>query len=181
MDSHRMMTIKSILLSVIFIYSLHLHAQWNIRYIEPNGHDLYSINFCNPLNGLAAGESGTILSTRDGGLNWQQNNSGTSHHLRSIVISTNGECWAAGDSGTIIQSTDTATTWHPQTSTTGYNLLSISRYSDDILWICGAKGTLLHTITGGSYWQMQYSGTTHNLNSIFFFDLYNGCAVGDSG
>jgi photosystem II stability/assembly factor-like uncharacterized protein len=55
-------------------------AQW-----EPQNscttNNLYSVYFTNTTTGYVVGDSGTILKTTDGGINWLPQSSGTSNRL----------------------------------------------------------------------------------------------------
>lgn len=55
---------------------------------ETIAHDatLRAVTFINPERGWVAGDFGTILSTSDGGTNWESQDSGTDAHLESIAM-----------------------------------------------------------------------------------------------
>lgn len=66
---------------------LSVHPLWAID-SETIAHDatLRAVTFINPERGWVAGDFGTILSTSDGGMNWESQNSGTDAHLESIAM-----------------------------------------------------------------------------------------------
>ena len=51
----------------------------------------------------AVAYDGAIIKTTDGGANWQQQISGTTHPLRKIYCTDANTCYAVGDSGTVLK------------------------------------------------------------------------------
>ena len=133
-----------------------VHAQvWLPVTGLPTTEQLKSIKFISLTTGWAAGESGTILKTTDGGNTWTQQTSGVTNTLRSIFFLDANNGWACGDEGTILATTNGGTTWTPQSSpyTTQYNTARFANTSTG--WITGAGNVLLKTINGGSSWTQQ--------------------------
>lgn len=74
-----------------------------------NANPLWDINFPisgASLNGYAVGESGTILRTFDGGLNWISQQSPTSQRLNGVFFLDPDFGFAVGESGTILRTID---------------------------------------------------------------------------
>ena len=78
--------------------------------------DLHALWFFDPLHGLAAGESGTLMRTNDGGASWQRaeldNRSGVEGlYALGFEPSGSGTGHLAGRSGTFFKSPDFGQTW----------------------------------------------------------------------
>ena len=142
---------------------------------------LNSVSFVDENNGWAVGDTGTILSTTDGGTSWTDQTSGTSVSLNSVSFFNENRGWAVGSTGTILSTTDGGTSWTDQTSGTSASLNSVSFVDENNGWAVGTNGVILSTTDGGTSWTDQTSGTSEILNSVSFVDENNGWAVGDTG
>ena len=71
---------------------------------ELHDHQLYSIHFKDEDHGLISGSGGIVLFTQDGGITWQEMETGTDHGLNAVFYTPNGQAYAAGDWGTIVKS-----------------------------------------------------------------------------
>ena len=58
----------------------------------------------------AVGTVGAIVKTTDGGLNWQQQISGTQYSLRKIFCTDQNTCYAVGDSGIVLKTSNGGST-----------------------------------------------------------------------
>ncbi|MBK9106618.1 MAG: hypothetical protein IPL92_19185 [Saprospiraceae bacterium] len=116
---------------------------------------LKTVKFIDLSTGWAAGESGTILKTINGGMNWSVQTSGITSTIRSIFFLDANNGWACGDEGTIIATTNGGTTWTPQTSpySSQYNSIRFANASTG--WVVGNGSVLLKTINGGLIWTQQ--------------------------
>jgi photosystem II stability/assembly factor-like uncharacterized protein len=54
------------------------------------------------------GESGTIVSTTDGGTTWRSQTSGTTNYLYGLACPSSSTCFAVGSRGTILRTTNGA-------------------------------------------------------------------------
>ena len=134
--------------------------------------------------GWAAGSSGTILKTLDGGKNWQAQNSNTKAKLNSIKFHADGQQgWAAGSSGIILKTLDGGKSWQIQNSNTNVWFYNITFHANGQQgWVVGDRGTILETLDGGKSWQPQPSNTLASLIDITFHaDGQQGWAAGSSG
>jgi photosystem II stability/assembly factor-like uncharacterized protein len=142
---------------------------------------LESVYFPSVNTGYAVGESGTIIKTTDGGLNWIIQTSGTINNLYSVFFTDMNTGYAVGDSGIILKTTNGGINWVNRTSGTLNKLRSVFFADINTGYAVGNNGVILSTINGGSDWTFEFSGTVKNLHSIYFTDLITGYAVGDSG
>ncbi|GEM_PF-918630 len=148
-----------------------------IERIEPDSvkPSIFSVSFVNEMAGWAVGESGTIISTKDGGKTWKLQKSGTlktprrlllarlgtrelvEPHFFSVYFIDDKKGWATGESGTIISSDDGGRTWYRQASNTDVALYSVYFVNASTGWAVGESGTILSTTDGGKTWKAQDS------------------------
>jgi len=77
---------------------------WECQLNDPYLKNLNSIYFVDADTGYISGNEGTILKTKNGGVDWIPINSGTSQHLNSIYFLRDANIgFIAGDSGTILK------------------------------------------------------------------------------
>ena len=62
----------------------------------------------------------------------------------------------------------------------GNSLIAVSFTDENIGTAVGAFGTILRMTDGGQSWISQSSGTNHYLFGVFFTDVNNRTAVGDT-
>ena len=118
---------------------------------------LNDVFFVNASIGYAVGESGTILKSTNGGLNWDIMPSPTVYTLYSthFVSATTG--WVVGNDAVIYKTMDGGATWELQNEDT--NMFSVGFPFWDVYfinvnegWTVGLGGTMLKTINGGGNW-----------------------------
>ena len=130
--------------------------------------------------GWAIGKAGLILKTYDGGLNWNEQDSGVETVLWDIVMhDTTGGC-IVGNYGVVLKTGD-GHTWQEISTPTSNDLFGLYFADTSTGFCCGENGTILKTVNGGSSWSSVSSGTTQDLNSIWFTDSNTGWVVGTSG
>jgi serine/threonine protein kinase/photosystem II stability/assembly factor-like uncharacterized protein len=134
--------------------------------------------------GWAVADSGTILSTRDGGDSWQAQTSRSKSWLFAATFAGDGQRgWAVAGDGTILSTQDGGSSWHAQNSGS-VNALHAVTFTDDGQrgWAVGDAGTILGTRDGGDSWQAQTSGSMNTLTAVAFTgDGQRGWAVGLAG
>ncbi len=173
MLSQRFLTLLLLTLALSGVSSL-LHAQkW--EWVNPNPHNnkLFSIFFLNSDLGWAAGESGTIMQTTDGGMHWEVQNYGRDS-IHSLFFIDENTGWAIGNSGTCLHTNNGGADWTPQNTNTSRNFSSIYFVNANEGWIAGQKGVLLHTINGGQSWLEQDVPTFSDLSAISFINNQEG-------
>jgi len=151
------------------------------------GMDLNAVYFTDDVHGWAAGQTGILLTTSDGGTTWQHQVSGTDMSLHAIHFVDGLHGWAVGDGGTILATLDGGNTWQQQDGTTVVALLSVYFVDEMHGWVVGAGGMILATRDGGNSWEWQRSGVFYksgvykSLNSVYFVDNEHGWVVGSDG
>ena len=152
----------------------------SVVYQMPMGNPLNDVKVIDSLNVVAVGDNGEIITTHDGGTNWNHRSSGSSQHLNACDA-IDDHVWAVGDGGTILHSNDYGSNWVEQISGTSENLTGLSFASSDLGWVVGAGGTILFTVNGGNDWTTKSEVTSANLNGVKFIDDQKGWIVGDRG
>ena len=92
---------KFYLALILCVISVSSFAQWTWQNPLPQGNTLNSVIFTDANTGYAVGESGTIIKTIDGGLNWTVLPTGTSNFLFSVCFANSNIGYAVGAFGKI--------------------------------------------------------------------------------
>jgi photosystem II stability/assembly factor-like uncharacterized protein len=95
--------------------------------------DLRYVRFVSPMKGYAIGELGTmIMTTDDGGLNWNYRTTGQSEWLRALWADPSGKLLVTGERGKIIGSTDNGLTWNViNGEETKIDIMTMMAHGDD--------------------------------------------------
>jgi len=160
-------------------------------------YDIHSIHFVDAMNGWAVGEdyneaneegvgSTIILSTTDGGNNWETKDvSSKTKGLKAIFFLNHMNGWAVGQYGSILATNDGGRTWLPQISGTQAWLYSVYFTDAQNGWIagdcfyCGDYGVVLSTKDGGKSWMSQHI-QAKDLRSLYFINSQEGWTVGSN-
>lgn len=176
---------------IIAAYSVIISPQegWHWQNPTPQGNPLSSVFFIDANTGWAAGNTGTIIKTTDGGVNWQLQSSGVKHNLKTIYFISASTGWAAGDTNIILKTNDGGATWFKQLDTTLLcHITSLSIPDESNGWAVGRTinydlGVVFHTKNGGGVWKiediMNEYGTP--LYGAYFLGGSVGWGVGGSG
>jgi len=128
-----------------------------------------------------SGDIGTILFSRNGGINFVTQVSGQGVFLFGIDFTDNLNGWIVGDQGRVIHTTNGGQNWSTQTSPTDSRLYDICFVDTSFGWAVGRDGVILHTTDGGAHWGIQISNTIQRLYSVAFTDRNHGWSVGTAG
>jgi photosystem II stability/assembly factor-like uncharacterized protein len=161
---------------------------WTKQFSYPNSFwgGLRDIYFVDANTGFAVGDSGYVIKTSDGGINWTSQNLGTACGLTSIFFTDVNNGYIVGGSfnphnSIILKTTDAGANWTSQTSGTTNTLRSVFFTDVNTGYAVGDSGVIIKTINGGVNWLSQSSGTLNELASVFFNDPNNGYIVGKNG
>jgi len=169
---------------------------------------LFDVSFSDVLTGWAVGESGMILKTIDGGISWQQLNTGTnritSEWLYSAHFIDANRGWVGSENRGLIHTSDGGETWVKQIAeieelprSSYYSYFVISEYiawrgiyflNDGLHgWAVAENATIIRTTNGGASWDTlasSFSDKVKNcvdLKDVYFVDENNGWVVGQMG
>lgn len=124
---------------------------------------------------IVAGDSGTIMITPNGGLNWLLPASGTTKNLYGSVINDYDTMLVVGDSGKVIRSNNKGVTWNNINSGTTKTLRSVTFPTKFIGYSSGDNGIVIKTTNAGINWSTIYSDTlAGSIKSIYFADSLTG-------
>ncbi|MBK9096604.1 MAG: T9SS type A sorting domain-containing protein [bacterium] len=170
---------KLVLLLNIFLLTTAITLpQWTNQNPVPEGNHLWSTFFITDNTGWIVGSDGFIRKTANGGLDWFEQNGGTSSTLRSVQFINENTGWICGENGLIIKTTDGGANWFGLSSGTTENLTDIHFIDSNIGYVVGYNETILKTSDGGSSWSTQNTGSDFDIYSVDFVDAILGYAVG---
>ncbi|MCB0726057.1 MAG: T9SS type A sorting domain-containing protein [Ignavibacteriae bacterium] len=147
---------------------------------------LNSVKFVNSLTGICAGNSGIILRTTNGGINWVPQSSGFSGNFNSVYFSSENIGYVVGDSansGFLFKTTTGGINWNRCDLTTNVLLISVFFINDKIGFTSGESFStsgyvkIYKTIDGGVTWDSIDSNTSFLFN-IYFINSSTGWHTG---
>ncbi len=147
---------------------------------------LWAVDFPeNDQIGYAVGDSGYILKTSDGGLNWVRQFTGTAQRFRDVHFVNNLTGFAVGENGVLFKTTNGGNTWIPKNSTTTMRLNAVKFVNEQIGYIGGGGfwpfydtgAVILKTTNGGDTWANQNIQYNTPIQDLFFFNGDTGYAV----
>lgn len=163
---------------------------WNLSIDLPFLPWLKSVFFVNPALGFAAGYSGSVLKTNDGGNSWDTiflTGNMAERHFHSVFFLDDQTGFLAGGNPTldsiqtILKTTDGGHNWTIQLDNPGPWLKEIFLVNQATGFAVGEKGTILKTADGGITWtpaNVPSSVSQRDFNSVSFFDSNTGVVVG---
>lgn len=127
------------------------------------------------------GYYGTILQSRDRGLTWEFQRSGSQEAFFRVVFRGEKTGWVSGSYGTILHTQDGGRNWRVQPTPTREHLFGLNFLSERLGWAVGGHGTVLKTEDGGATWVNRSVGEDVILNDVWFLTPKQGWAVGEFG
>jgi len=156
---------------------------WGVPTSNPNRNDLYGAWFDYTSVGVwtayAAGDSGSLLKSADGGDTWAFNR-GPANTLYGVGFIDDEKGWACGSAGTIINTIDGGTTWTLQDSGTSSALYAVYPVTDTNVWAVGEGGIILNYNGAWSADPQSEVITTNDLHDVSAADADNVWAVGEA-
>lgn len=162
-------------------------ANWAVR---NKSLTVYDCSMISSYTAILVGASGNILRTTDGGVSWTYPWTGNSVQYNSAWFYNTSYGWVCGNDGVVCRTTDGGVNWttHSVTASapTLHEMQSIFFISQTVGWCVGVYSSgyspIFKSTDGGVNWvQQSHTLTTQQLNSVFFSDVNNGWAVGNSG
>ena len=117
--------------------------------------------------GFSVGENGQILTTNDGGINWDISNLQTDQLLFDIYFPDEFNGWIVGNSGVILHTSDSGYSWEVQSSGTEKSLRTVHFRNSEEGWVVGNDGTILFTNDGGVSWNLEETIVSQNLRCLY--------------
>lgn len=172
-----MKILRSIIISFYLLTGLSVFSQWVILN-SGTAANLNSIHFIDANTGSAAGLSGVIVRTTNGGANWFSQNV-PADHLYGIFLVNAVTGFVCGD-GVLYRTTSGGASWQAQTPP-GSLYRSLYFIDANTGLACGSGGVIAKTINSGVNWTATASGTALFLNNIKFSDANTGFVTGSDG
>jgi photosystem II stability/assembly factor-like uncharacterized protein len=178
------------------LVALPLIAQqgWTQQQLPSGMDELKGVFFIDAQLGWAAGSDGfggpgVIVSTTDGGANWnRQNGVNTPWSLNAVYFISSVQGWAVGKFGTILRTADGGQSWNVQNSGSSADLVSVHFINANTGWATGfsgffTPGAILRTDDGGQNWVSEVIPNSDGVEwkKVQFVDAVNGYILGSSG
>jgi hypothetical protein len=125
---------------------------WTSVYTSAEMESFQSVFFINGSVGFAVSMEGMILSTADGGQNWNERNLGGNHYLFSVFFAntlTGYILGADGYGGIVLKTENGGDSWFPVLTDKTSMISSIYFTDPQTGYIVGGDGLILKTTTGG--------------------------------
>lgn len=177
-----------IFLTIILPLAIFGQPDWHVQ-TSPIQDDLVSVSFADSVNGWAVSDSGTVIQTIDGGLNWQVQYTLERFEPGKIFFQDKQTGWLAGvnssanDTAAILKTVDGGGTWDTSYIHLYAKLFDIFFINDTMGWAVGfvgdTLGLRLHTVDGGENWGVQSGiGVMSIFSSVHFRDTERGDICG---
>lgn len=149
---------------------------------SPTENFLRSVHFLDSLTGWVAGDSGLILFTNNGGLDWTEQETGTDAKMQDVFFLNEQLGWAVAwreavpPIGTIIlTTTNGGSDWSSRDYSEENVFLSTVYFQDSLNgWMGGYPGDMVRTTDGGMNWKQANIDTgTFAFFPALNFDFYS--------
>lgn len=169
-----------VIVFVCFVSNVSLKSQTGWYWLQPSptGNSLNCVSFLNKDTGIAAGKSGELIKTTDGGSNWFPLSSNIHSDLNKVCFINSAICIAAGKSGMILKSKDCGDSWSVISSGVNTDLFDMEFTDNSTGYAVGLSGTIIKTVSKGNYWFTQNSGSSLPLYCVKFLNENTGVAGG---
>ena len=179
---------KKILFLLLIITTVNVYGSGWRKAAEGSYAQLNDVFFLNENIGWAAGSSGTILLTHDGGHSWNApaDTLPVSESMYSIFFLDENIGYTGGNNDLILKTINGGNTWTqvPSDSNDGsiYSMYFVSENTGWVLSGTSKGGKVFYTTDGGNSWVEQLSESSTNLKKMSFSSPNHGiCAGGKSG
>jgi len=170
-----------------------------VKHVVEIDKNLRAVHFVDAMNGWAAGDSGAVYATTDGGRGWKPQSLGSDADLNLIYFIDWNRGWMLGKSGaktgdenegdnTLFITTDGGRTWASKPLP---NVTSIHFTDAKTGWAVGKNLTLLKTTNGGLEWskvggverligpRADSSSYSFGFSDVHFTDAKHGWLIGN--
>ncbi len=166
------------------IYTSTGGSSWITIQQIPNSKTIKSVKFINPLTGYAAGTSGLLMKTINGGFNWGVIPAPSTLNLNTIFFQDANTGWIGADSGWIFKTTNGGNSWQGDSLSWRdnnyiYFIDALTGYLATGSESVGSGINLYKTTDSGNSWQSTgpYM-TARNWYSVNFINQNTGFVIG---
>ncbi len=152
------------------------------------------MSFNDTTNGIAVGDSGSVVRTTDGGVVWLPEaglwpsevdgpdvQKITALHLRGVSFADTSRGIVVGDSGVVLHTVDGGANWTLVQSGISQRLLAVRMLDMNRVIAVGDSGASVCSTDGGLTWAQQSIRTSNALYSIGSIDANKSAVVGEGG
>jgi len=175
----------------IYLSQINLYSQGTWESVEsPTNQFLRSVHFVDSLYGWAAGDSGTIIHTTNGGTDWLLQDSKTDHKIVDIYFLNRNLGWASSWNTTnlpfgtvLLITTDGGQSWTGEPYQDDNLFMTTILFLDSLNgWMGGKPHALVRTTNGGMSWEQAEIDTSlfafFPVLNITFYNSQYGYACG---
>ncbi len=126
-------------------------------------------------------DNGYFFKSENGGLSWDQYNSGVNVEFYDLNFYDENLGFAVGQEGKILKTSNAGQTWAEVASGTSNDLYAIGIGSLNNIFVVGSAGTVLQSTDGGESWNTITGISSERLNHINFKDANTAFIAGDNG
>lgn len=141
---------------IVLVASVALTAQnFNMEWLShtPNGNTHNKVVVKDANNIMLFGEFGNMLTTNDGGTNWNfEIIDPNKREIEEVCTVDENIAFLCGADGLVMKTVDGGATWNAQTLPTVEDLLDIDFIDADTGYVVGDGGIKLKTVDGGANW-----------------------------
>jgi photosystem II stability/assembly factor-like uncharacterized protein len=171
---------KRFLLVFCFFQAVTINAQSWLPQSSGTTAALFEVEFIGADTGYAAGESGTMLHTTDGGATWTIQYTGA-WYIQAMQFFNGMKGYFAGNGGEFGVTQDGGISWTTFLTATTNDLRDMHFIDENLGYMAGHNGTIIKTTNGGTSWSTLSTGTSEHLYGIHFFNATDGIAAGNGG
>lgn len=148
-----------------------------IRKSSPTTKILYKCSFVDTLNGWAAGDSGVVIHTSNGGINWSLQNSGIQLQINGLDFINSLTGWGIANEysttgARILKTTNGGINWAnwkcPDTNNVYSSVYFLNTQTG---FLCGTGGNILKSTNGGLNWSKCRIDFVYLLSSLPFISV----------
>ena len=147
---------------------------------QPTPHLLSGVAFSG-VRGLAVGELGTVIVSRDGGAAWTSASRAGARALRGVTFVDATTAVVVGVNGALFRSTTAGDSWSAIASGTNAELRAVAFVNGTTGIAVGEGGTIIRSIDGGVSWQRVAVATEAVLRTVVFVSREIVIAAGEHG
>ncbi len=169
--------------SGLILHSANKGRSWEFRKSNTQ-FDLTAVAFFDENFGIAGGDSGTVLITSDGGINWTKNKIAKGRNIFDVIIKSDGEVICTSERGLTARTDIKKIDWQNRYTGSIYDLLAINIKGDNYGAIVGQYGNLHSTKNGfkNIYFFFDHSHSTYkNLFDVKMGSEHFAITVGWNG
>jgi photosystem II stability/assembly factor-like uncharacterized protein len=161
-----------------YIFTFSCYSQW-FPLSSGTTSQLNKIVFLDHNTGMAAGISGVIVKTTNGGINWFNVPNPAGVNLWNLFFTDSMTIIVCGDN-VVIRTTNQGSSWINITVPSSlYRGIYFTDYNTG--YVCGSGGVIIKTTNGGVNWNTVTSGTAEFLFGLSFVNTSTGFCCGFNG